>query len=249
MSRNGIRVMICVTEIVLVALLTGCFVNRGQQDTQSQDAQRRQLPVALASKMVRVSDLPVLGNADATLALIEVTDYQCPFCQAHYHDTFPRLKREFIDAGRINYYILDYPLRTHEFASQVAVAASCAGEQQSYWPYRDALFEHSGMHTDSVLIALADDLDLDLRKFEDCLESGRYQLTIDRRRAVALGLGIQGTPTFLLGRLSGARTVTDIAVLPGLQTMDGFRDVIRRYEDSQKAGVAPAAMTSQGRSL
>ena len=237
MSRKTIEVMSCATAIAIVLLLTGCSATSGHQDSQAQIAQGEQLPAVLTNKTVRVTDLPMLGDAGATLALIEVTDYQCPFCQAHYREVFPRLKREFIDTGRLNYYVLDYPLPGHEFAALAATAASCAGDQQTFWPFHDALFERSNLQGDRLLTAIAEDLDLDLQEFEDCLIHRRYDLVIDRRRAMALGLGVRGTPTFLLGRLSNGRAVTDIATLPGLQTIEGFREIIGRYENPEEAGI------------
>jgi len=236
MSRKTIGNGLLLLVTMASALLTGCI--REVQDLQGGSPQPQSyLPAPLASKILRVTDLPVMGNKTSTLALIEVTDYQCPFCQAHFRETLPLLKREFIDTGRLSYYVLDYPLPGHEFAALAAIAASCAGDQQAYWQFHDALFEQPNLQSDTKLHVVADDLDLNIQVFEDCVESRRQGSFLDDRRSTALGLGVQGTPTFLLGRLSNGRMVTDIAVLPGLQSIGYFREVIGRYENRRVTGI------------
>ena len=235
MSRKS-QCGLAIQMLMLSVLLTNCMGL--VQDHRSQSLETPSfLPTPLANKAIRVTDLPAMGDINSMLALVEVTDYQCPFCQAHYREILPLLKREFIDTGRLSYYVLDYPLPGHEDAALAAVAASCAGDQQAYWPFHDALFEQRRFQSERELLSLANDLDLDDKAFEDCFDSRLDGPFLERRRSRALGLGIQGTPTFLLGRLDRGRVVTDIAVLPGLQDIGHFREVIDRYENPVSAGI------------
>lgn len=237
MSRKTTRKTLCTIKLLVILLFAGCHAGDGYQERQTQAAPQGGLPAALSSRLVRVADLPVLGDAKATLALIEVTDYQCPFCQAHFNDTLPLLKREFIDTGRLNYYVLDYPLPGHEFAAEAALAASCAGDQQAYWPFHDALFAQSAPRSEKELQTLVGDLALDAVAFAECMVDRRYSSLLDYRRSTALGLGVQGTPTFVLGRLLNGRLVTDITVLPGIHNIDQFRTIIGQYDNESGVGL------------
>lgn len=229
MSRKTIGNPILRVCAIVVTLLTGC----AHQVTEQQYRLPRSsdgLPGHLANRTVRVADLPVLGDRSAALALIEVTDYQCPYCQTHHRETLPLLKKEFIDSGQLAYYVLDYPLPGHEFGELASVAVSCAHDQQAFWQYHDRLFDLSKLLSRNELLVVAEELALDSREFEQCFDDRQQGSSLDSRRSTALKLGVQGTPTFLLGRLRNGRIATEIAVLPGLQTIEYFRQVIDRYQ-------------------
>src|SRR5262245_20573757 len=51
-----------------------------------------------------------LGQKDAPLVMVEYTDYQCPFCNRFYTTTFPDLKKQYIDTGKVRFISRDYPL-------------------------------------------------------------------------------------------------------------------------------------------
>ena len=53
---------------------------------------------------------PSLGNPKAPLTLVEFTDYQCPFCNRFHRQTFPLLKKNYIDKGKLLYVVRDLPL-------------------------------------------------------------------------------------------------------------------------------------------
>ena len=72
-------------------------------------------------------DDPVLGKPEAKIAIVEFSDYQCPFCKRHHQDTFPKLKARYIDTGAVKYLFRDYLLPFHNEAKAAAVAANCVG--------------------------------------------------------------------------------------------------------------------------
>ena len=227
--RWSMPTLTMVMIIISMTLLAGC-TSQPRQYPEQQTESQHPLPASLANKVVRVMDLPDMGARNAVLALVEVTDYECPYCRAHYRQVLPLLKQEFIDTGRLNYYILDYPLAGHQVAELASLAASCAADQQAYWRFHDALFESSNLAHEGELHVIAAKLQLDIGAFETCLEHRRHGEFLDSQRATALGLGIEGTPTFLLGRLHNGRVVTNITVLPGMQTIAQFRQAIGRYQ-------------------
>ena len=77
--------------------------------------------------------MPRLGEATAMVGIVEFTDYQCPFCKRFHDQTFSKLKAQYIDTGKIQYIIRDFPLAFHGQAKPAAVAAHCAQAQGDYW--------------------------------------------------------------------------------------------------------------------
>ena len=84
----------------------------------------------------------MLGSANATITLIEFTDYQCPFCSRHFNQTYEQIKKDYIDTGKVKFYLRDFPLGFHPNAQKAAEAARCAGDQGKYWEMHDALFKN-----------------------------------------------------------------------------------------------------------
>ena len=92
---------------------------------------------------VNVAKDPAKGPADATVTLIEFTDYQCPYCARHIRSVLPQLTKDFIDTGKIRYVLRDFPLASiHKDAAKAHEAAHCAGEQGQYWEMHHQLFAH-----------------------------------------------------------------------------------------------------------
>lgn len=89
-----------------------------------------------------MSDKPRMGSKDAKLAVIEYSDFQCPFCDRYTKNTFPRIKENYIDTEKVQYVARDFPLSFHRQAKSAAIAANCAGYQGKYWEMHGMLFKH-----------------------------------------------------------------------------------------------------------
>jgi protein-disulfide isomerase len=81
-----------------------------------------------------------LGRADAPVAVVEFSEFQCPFCRRFYEGTFAQLKENYVATGKLRYVFRDFPLPIHSQARRAAVAARCARHQGGFWPMHDALF-------------------------------------------------------------------------------------------------------------
>ena len=82
---------------------------------------------------LRDSQLPSTGSADAQVAIVEFSDFQCPYCRKHAQGTWPQLREKYLDAGRARYFFVDYPLAFHPQARPAALAGACAHEQGAFW--------------------------------------------------------------------------------------------------------------------
>jgi protein-disulfide isomerase len=147
-------------------------------------------------------DFNVLGRADAPVTLIEFTDQQCPHCARHALETFPLIRRNYVDTGKLRYTSRDLPLPFHPFALPAAVAARCAGEQGRFWEYRARLFEEQSRLGTAPYQELALDLGLDVARFDACRSDGRQEANVRADIELAHAQGIGSTPSFVIGRLA-----------------------------------------------
>ena len=156
-----------------------------------------------------------LGEPDAPVTVIEMTDYECPFCRRHRQQVLDDLMAEY--GGRIRYYSLHFPLTSiHPLAFRAAEAAECAHDQGRFWEYNEAMFDSTERLVPETLIALAGDVDMDVAVFSQCLTSGSKRDVVVGDIQAGQSLGVRGTPTFFInGKL-----------LSGARPLDVFREVI-----------------------
>ena len=115
------------------------------------------------------------GNPDADLVVIEISDFQCPFCQRHALETQQPLDDIYVDTDRVLWVFKHLPLQIHPQALAAATAAECAGDQQAFWEMHDLLFERVAdwavAEPDTVLVGLARQLGLEEESFAACVGS------------------------------------------------------------------------------
>jgi protein-disulfide isomerase len=143
----------------------------------------------------------VVGRADAPVTIIEFSDLQCPYCARHALNTFPQIKRNFIDTGKVRYAARDLPLAMHQFAMPAAVATRCAGEQGKFWEYRHAVFDRQSELANAPYDALAVELELDVPRFAACQKDGAQVEAVRTDIELAASSGIISTPSFVVGRI------------------------------------------------
>ncbi len=141
------------------------------------------------------SDDPIIGSADAELTIIEFGCFGC-----HYTKQAESVIKEVIDYydGRVNFQFKTFPLPTHQFSYEAALAGECANEQNKYLEYSDKLFEMQGYFSIELFEQIAEDLNFDAQKFNSCLESRKYKSNVDEDIAAGKDAQIQGTPTFFV---------------------------------------------------
>jgi cyclophilin family peptidyl-prolyl cis-trans isomerase/protein-disulfide isomerase len=144
-----------------------------------------------------------LGPAEAAVTLVVYSDFQCPLC-AHIAPVLAQLQRAHPDDLRLVY--RQYPLLPiHDKASLAGQAAEAAGAQDAFWPMHDLLFarwdEWVLLTPEDFLPWLVDaagSLDLDVDRFREDLETGRYASVMDEAFEQGLAAGIPGTPFLFL---------------------------------------------------
>jgi protein-disulfide isomerase len=181
----------------------------------------------------------ILGAADAPVTVVEFTDYQCPFCKRFVQTTFPLLKRDFIDTGKVRWIVRDLPLGFHPNANKAAQAAHCAGEQGKFWEMRDTLFRNNANLGIDQLPGYAREIGLDNDAFDACLSSDRHQAQIAQDGEEANRIRVTGTPSFVIGK-TAVDTVSGQLVI-GAQAPTVFTSAIQRLLEQTAAGKNPPA--------
>ena len=182
---------------------------------------------------VSVDDDPVLGDKNAPVTIIEFSDYECPFCKRHFDQTFPDIKKDYIDTGKVKLVYRDLPLSFHEpMASIEAIAANCAREQGGdsvYFKIHDEMFvkttsNGTGLKKDD-LYQFAADLGLNTTQFKSCLDADKYRDEIKKDMADGDKAGATGTPSFFIGKSTSDGIIEGTKIV-GAQPYSAFKSII-----------------------
>jgi protein-disulfide isomerase len=201
-----------------------------RQLLEKQAAGGQQRPAGPAKAKLNMTGAPMLGSKDAALTIVEFTDYQCPFCQRFHLETFPELKKEYIDTGKVRFYSRDLPLDSmHPNAMRAAMAARCANDQGQFWKIRDIMGANPGQLDIESLVADAANLKLDTAAFRSCVDSGKYKGAVQTDILEAMKIGADGTPTFVIGKTTADGV--DGEVLVGAQPFGIFDQKLKQLTE------------------
>ena len=180
------------------------ILNELRQIRQLLERQQAKEPQAQEEQVLKaklnLEGFAMLGSKEAPLTIVEFTDYQCPFCQRFHTTSFPDLKKNYIDTGKVRFYSRDLPLDFHPNAMRAAQAARCANEQGQFWKLRDAMGANPNKLDMDSLLADAADLKMDVNAFRACVESEKYKNAVQTDVMEAMKIGASGTPTFVIGK-------------------------------------------------
>jgi protein-disulfide isomerase len=174
---------------------------------------------------------PSHGPEDAPITIVEFSDYQCPFCSRFHDETYDALLAAYPD--QIRFVDRNLPLDFHQNAQMAAEAALCAGDQNAYWEMHEVLFANQAVLNNQEGTTLdqagynayAEQLNLDVTSFEECMTSHKFAQFIADDMAFSQGIGVQSTPTFFINGLA----------IVGAQPLSSFQQLI----DKELAGEIP----------
>jgi protein-disulfide isomerase len=221
------------TRVRLVPLLAA-LIAAACSRPETPSAQARQVTtspgdVALASPglsgledsvSVRADRARIRGAETAPVWLVEISDFQCPFCKQWHDETFAKLDQEYVKTGKVRMAYLNFPLtRIHKNAQVAAEAAMCAGVQGKFWELHTSLFQTQTRWAESktplvLFDSLARAAGVDLKGWDRCLTSHATAKLIEADRDRSAKAGVESTPTFFVGdrALAGAYPVDTFRV-------------------------------------
>jgi protein-disulfide isomerase len=169
--------------------------------------------------VLRDPDVPVLGNPDGDVAVVEWFDYQCPYCRK----LEPELRQVVQDDGKVRLVLKDWPILGPVSVVAARMALACKF-QDKYREAHDAMMGVNSKLTEPRIDELLSGagIDVDRAKRDLAANAKAIDAILARNNEQAEGLGFNGTPSFIVGKFR----------VPGVLTMEQFGQVIA---DARKA--------------
>ena len=212
--------------IVAVGMQTALLVRSYVGDRTTASTTEQLVHDAPQGATMQIADLPVQGNRDAVVMLVEFTDYECPFCARHATTVAKELDKKYVISGKVKHVVVNNPLPIHSNARLLAAGAICAREQGVFWPMHDRIFSERP-RTERDLLSLFGGLSRDNTGFENCLmEDSRIGVILERDVAKAQEFGLIGTPSFAIGKVDSVGVLSIKKFIKGAAPITVFEDVL-----------------------
>lgn len=219
--------------IVAGAITMGGNVKKGEANPPAPDQAGEEDTTATTN----LDGDPTLGTVGETkVAIVEFSDYECPFCKRFHDETYADLVKEYVESGKATYTFRDYPLSFHEpNASLAAGVASCiekAKGDAAYFAFSQAYFEGTVSNGKGVTVAALDTMiratGADPKSVRACADTQEVKDEIAKDIADGGAAGVSGTPSFVIGTVDADGRVTG-ELLVGAVPLSGFKTVIDKY--------------------
>src|SRR5258708_17344934 len=169
--------------------------------------------------VLRDPDIPVLGNPEGDISIVEYFDYNCPYCRK----IAPEISQVVQDDGKVRLVLKDWPIlgETSKIAARMALAAKY---QDKFLAAHEALIGVSSKLTEPRIRELLAGAGVDMDRLDRDLTAKAKEIDaiLARNNDQALAFEFRGTPSFIVATFR----------VPGILTMAQFRQVIA---DARKA--------------
>lgn len=218
-----------------------------QKEIDALKSQRTAAPSTSAGPIVPANNVtmnlaraPFRGSTASKVTMVEVSDFECPFCGRYARETGPQIMKQYADTNKIGYAFVHLPLPIHAFAPKAAEAAACAGDQGKFWEMHDVLFAKQGTALVPSFLPQKADLIAGMNKaaYNACLESSKHAAYIKGDMAMVQPYGITGTPAFFIGTMDpGTRAFRASVRITGAKPFAVFQQALD--EQLARAGATP----------
>jgi protein-disulfide isomerase len=152
----------------------------------------------------------IRGDKNASITLVEFSDFECSYC-SRLHPTLKSLLEKY--EGKIRLVYKHFPLTSiHDQAVPAAEAAECAGDQDKFWEYHDAIYDDQSKLADGYYSELAGTLGLNVSQFDECFNANKYAERVTTQSVEAQAAGGRGTPYTIVIDADGNTTPLSGAV-------------------------------------
>ncbi|GMR11816.1 MAG: hypothetical protein BMS9Abin29_0001 [Gemmatimonadota bacterium] len=163
-----------------------------------------------------------LGAADAPVRIVEFSDYGCGFCRKFHLETWPTLKKDYVDTGKVFWKTIPFVIGSWANSVDASMGGECAVEQGKAERMTALLFERqsdwkSVADPAPPIAAIAEAAGLDMTSFQTCIDESRYLWRVQAHTELARQVGVRGTPTFV---------VIGYAPVQGALPLELFKQVI-----------------------
>jgi len=159
--------------------------------------------------------------------VMEYSDFLCPFCRK-VQGTLRDLRNKYPESVQFGY--RHFPI--HQEARDLSEAVECARDQGRFWELQSLMYLDSRRLQQSKpeLLKYAQRAGVrNLHSFEQCLDSGKYQKRVEKDLEDGAALGIQGTPTFIIGVYNHSNATINGEMFSGAVPPAKFINLIEKY--------------------
>jgi protein-disulfide isomerase len=168
------------------------------------------------------------GVADAPVTVVEFADFGCPFCAMFERGTYPELRREFVETGRVRWVFVPFVAGASRNSAEAVRAGECAGEQGRFEAMKARLYGgqnewRSRRRAGALFAGYARESGLDEARFASCYREDRGGARTRAGNRAARAAGVRATPSFLIdGRL-----------VEGAPPLEHFRAILGRLSEAE----------------
>ncbi len=167
----------------------------------------------------------VLGSKDAPVTIFEFGEFQCPSCGQWFRTQEPQIVQKLVNTGQAKLVWKDFDYYGPDSTS-ASQAGYAAGEQGKFWQFHDLLYANqgdpnSGWASRANLERFAQGLGLNMTKFDQSFNSGKYDSLIKNNYSDGQQLGVNGTPIFFIVGPTGK-----VVQLAGPQPLSAFESAV-----------------------
>jgi protein-disulfide isomerase len=168
---------------------------------------------------IDITGSPFKGRADAPVAVVLFTDFQCPYC-ARVVPLLEQVLAKYPEQVRL--VLKQFPLRNHQYAQRAAIAVLAAHKQGKSWEMQDLLFKQSKQLNDEKVLEMVRQLNLDEVQFKKDWNDPSTAAAVNRDVRDGYNAGVRGTPTiFVNGRLLRKRSLEGFSELIEKELLKG----------------------------
>lgn len=169
----------------------------------------------------------IRGNPEAKVALLEFSDYQCPFC-GRVQNSIKYLIKKYEKKVAFGY--RHFPLPFHRQADEAAIAAECARDQGKFSEMHNLLFSRVRNQSIKELKQYGRDIKISSQsKYEECIDTEKYRGRVNNDREDAAMIGINGTPGFIIGNYNSKTKTIRGEIISGALPRDYLESNIKKY--------------------
>jgi protein-disulfide isomerase len=199
------------------------------------EANRKNGPVTvIAAQNVSIDGAKVKGNRSAPAAIIEYSDFQCPYCASFATKILPELSSQLLSTGKALLVFRNLPLQqVHAQARLAALAGECADKAGKFWEFHDRLFVDPNRLAagEPFISGVLSGIGIDTQAWITCQMDPSLAARVRADEKSGQAAGILGTPTFLIGVVIDAHSVVVTRRISGAQSVAVFAKAIADVED------------------
>jgi protein-disulfide isomerase len=200
-SRQTVLDLLAVLAVVCMALSTTALVRR---EFFPKVRKRGEIAVPVKNWADYTATGHRIGDANASITVLEFADFQCPACRVFATSVWPQLKRRYGD--RIALVFRHWPLSYHASAQPTAVAAVCSAAQGAFEAFHDLVYRQPDSLGKKPLDRFATEAGVtEISRFRTCLNDKSIASLVDRDANAARSIGGTGTPTIAINRVRYSR--------------------------------------------